>query len=177
MVYGSVRLEWSSEIFSGSISAGETSINNQRSWIYEQVVLWLTSILLKVLSRNPALKMETNQSIALWEHGCTYCLRWGTLVTEALTELSTKCLCYYYWQLLANSDSTGFCVPRLEYSPSHILSLKLQLLTSWLVPFISGYYHYYLPAFNWFVLWIYLCEPGAPQSFRCTTPHDGSLSC
>lgn len=63
LVYGSVRLEWSSEIFSGSISPGETSINNQRSWIYEHVVLWLTSTLLKVSCRNPALKMETNQSV------------------------------------------------------------------------------------------------------------------
>lgn len=134
-------------------------------------------------------KMKTNQKIYLCKRTWAYILymyrcKGYNLRAAQMIELSRKVeqsgKCLYssqYWELLAKEKALHLSTHVSVHSFLYTVCLKLQLLPLWQVPFITGYYHHYLPVFNWFVLWVHLSKPRTLQSFGCTTPHEGSLCC
>lgn len=168
---------WNIELSWFDTSAGETSINNRRSWIFRKCMLWLTCNLKKVQYTNKAVMIAQHQR---WKRArkppCislyVLFLNWGMHMTalSRKPEQSGWCLSSLYWQLLSNKE--GVVIHTLRFS---VLSFpctfcfKLLQLQCWKGPLISLYHHHYVLVFTW-VVYIYWTQ--STSKIWTSTPHE-----
>lgn len=161
---------WNIELSWFDTSAGETSINNRRSWIFRNCMLWLTCNLKKVQYTNDAVMIAQHQGwtrarkppcISLY----VLFLNWGTHdCTFKEPEQSGWCLSSLYWQLLSNKEGVVFHTLRFQRFHSRVLSV------SNCYNYSAGsvlWFHYITIIMSWcsLELFIYI-ELRAPQTFE-----------